>query len=690
MARNDGRIKIPFLIEGLKRAKKDFDGLEQSVKDLTDTSDRARKRIDDLPEELRGGAIRAEKAMRRLGVTSERSTANAIRGQEKLKQELREFRRQGLISARDYEAAMKRANENIARASRNASEQTERAWRESLRKIQARVQALSARIRGALAPAGLVGVAGLASPALLGGAAARQISQAADYADALRKLSRQTNVATEELSGLAFAFEQSGLSTQTLFRASNNLNRALTDQNKSEIFDRLGLSVRDASGNFRSFEQLIPEVAGALNRIQDPVQRAALAAEIFGRRAGPEMATFISLGEKGIRDYISSAREFGIVVTDEAGEAAERFNDRLDDLQRRLLGIRLQASAPLFDAFAQSFVALGQVIDRNRQKLIDFAGVVAGEVLKATRDLIRILDGDRSGLETSWVAPLIDTAISLGRALRDVLLPALQAVSGVLNLLGPNGARVVAIMLLFGSVLGPLVSTGFALYGAFVLLGPAIKGFGAAILAAIGTIGAVPLAIAAAVAAGGLLLIRYWDEVRNAAGDAWRWIRENAVDSLAFIGRSIVNFMLLPLRNAARLFNFVSRAAGGGRQVPVVGFSSNAAFADGGYTGDGPRLEPAGTVHRGEYVFSADSVRRWGVGALEMLHQGVVPPSMMTPMAAPVPVGGGGSGGRPLTLNFPGGGSAQANIDRENERSLRRAYRREMMRSPDRAPGFVR
>jgi hypothetical protein len=54
----------------------------------------------------------------------------------------------------------------------------------------------------------------------------------------------------------------------------------------------------------------------------------------------------------------------------------------------------------------------------------------------------------------------------------------------------------------------------------------------------------------------------------------------------------------------------------------VVGLSGG--FADGGFTGAGGRLEPAGVVHRGEYVFSAPAVQRLGVGNLESLHSSAV------------------------------------------------------------------
>ncbi|PJF10795.1 phage tail tape measure protein [Pseudorhodobacter sp. MZDSW-24AT] len=44
-------------------------------------------------------------------------------------------------------------------------------------------------------------------------------------------------------------------------------------------------------------------------------------------------------------------------------------------------------------------------------------------------------------------------------------------------------------------------------------------------------------------------------------------------------------------------------------------------FADGGYTGNGGKYEPAGVVHKGEFVFSQESVARLGAGNLDRLHR---------------------------------------------------------------------
>lgn len=47
-------------------------------------------------------------------------------------------------------------------------------------------------------------------------------------------------------------------------------------------------------------------------------------------------------------------------------------------------------------------------------------------------------------------------------------------------------------------------------------------------------------------------------------------------------------------------------------------------FSDGGYTGNGGKYEPAGVVHRGEYVMSKKATSRIGVGNLEAMQRGAL------------------------------------------------------------------
>lgn len=50
-----------------------------------------------------------------------------------------------------------------------------------------------------------------------------------------------------------------------------------------------------------------------------------------------------------------------------------------------------------------------------------------------------------------------------------------------------------------------------------------------------------------------------------------------------------------------------------------------ASFDAGGYTGDGGRLQPAGVVHRGEWVMPADTVRQFGHANMAMIQGGQMP-----------------------------------------------------------------
>ena len=68
------------------------------------------------------------------------------------------------------------------------------------------------------------------------------------------------------------------------------------------------------------------------------------------------------------------------------------------------------------------------------------------------------------------------------------------------------------------------------------------------------------------------------------------------------------------------LFNSLKAAFGGFADGGFVGGSQS--FAVGGYTGDGGKYQPAGIVHRGEYVITKEATTRLGRGYLDYLNYG--------------------------------------------------------------------
>ena len=121
---------------------------------------------------------------------------------------------------------------------------------------------------------------------------------------------------------------------------------------------------------------------------------------------------------------------------------------------------------------------------------------------------------------------------------------------------------------------------------------------------------------------------------------------DNLAKSLA---KAALQAVLMGSGPLAGLFGGAAPAGGGvgGILGKLMG------FADGGYTGDGGRLEPAGVVHRGEFVLPADVVKRLGVRNLEGLRRGYANGGLVGGSAPSIPkanLGAGAGRGSVITV----------------------------------------
>ncbi|PDT66392.1 hypothetical protein CO683_27010 [Bradyrhizobium ottawaense] len=117
-----------------------------------------------------------------------------------------------------------------------------------------------------------------------------------------------------------------------------------------------------------------------------------------------------------------------------------------------------------------------------------------------------------------------------------------------------------------------------------------------------------------------------WDAFKSAGLSALGKISDKlmqmAADQLfasAFGGSSSGIGSLLGLGGGGSVGNYgqVANATGLGAGTGGLSFPM---FANGGFTGSGGKFEPAGIVHKGEYVVPAATVRRVGLPALESLR----------------------------------------------------------------------
>ena len=184
------------------------------------------------------------------------------------------------------------------------------------------------RIKGILAGLGVsLSVAGFAV----------MIKSAIDAADHLNKLSQKIGISVEALSTLRFAAQLSDVSLETLQKGIKGLSQNITEANTgigdgAQVFDALGVSVKNADGSMKSTEAVLLQVADVFANLEDGAVKTALAVKLFGK-SGMDMIPFLNQGAAGINQLTAEAERLGLKLTTETARSAEAFNDNLTALK---------------------------------------------------------------------------------------------------------------------------------------------------------------------------------------------------------------------------------------------------------------------------------------------------------------------------------------------------------------------
>jgi len=159
-------------------------------------------------------------------------------------------------------------------------------------------------------------------------------SEQLKMADAMGKLSTKLQISTTALQTFRFAGEQSGETFQTmdnnLIKFAKNLGEAQTGIGlaKREL-EILGIELEDSSGNFKSHEQILNEVADAYKNMDNPARKMASAMALFGR-SGHVMVNMLSDGSEGLKDLRKQLVSTGGIIKESFIRDAEEANDAMN------------------------------------------------------------------------------------------------------------------------------------------------------------------------------------------------------------------------------------------------------------------------------------------------------------------------------------------------------------------------
>lgn len=216
----------------------------------------------------------------------------------------------------------------------------------------------------------VVNLSGAIAGVLSAGAVVSAIKSSADYADQIGKLSQKIGIATDDISGLAYAAKLSDVSNEALGAGVKKLSTLIAEG--GEKFKYLGINIKDAQGNSKDTITIFGEVADRFAGMKDGAEKTALAVALFGK-SGSDLIPLLNQGSAGIKAATDEARRFGLIVSKEAAAAAEQFNDNMTRLRASTQGATVALAGPFIRVLGEATEAMLKATEEGGR----LAGVIA-------------------------------------------------------------------------------------------------------------------------------------------------------------------------------------------------------------------------------------------------------------------------------------------------------------------------
>ncbi|MER9815113.1 hypothetical protein [Mesorhizobium sp. M0129] len=367
-----------------------------------------------------------------------------------------------------------------------------------------------ARTTGRLAS--FVSLLGLGASGAVAGAFALAKS-ASDLGSEIGEASFKLGIGVEALQEYRFAAKMSGIEQESLTKGIQKLGinaSQATKGNKAmaKSFKALGIPLKDTNGKMRSTEAILDDTLTGLSKIKDPLRRNALAFQLFGK-SGVDLVKMLTDGAEGLRGMREEARRLGIILSDGATKAADKFGDNLDSLWLRLEGLKLFLGVQLLPV-------LNEVIETTTKWFDANAGLVRSTISEWVKTFAQVLR------DLMNPASDIRQEISKVAANFNSFLAAIRPVVDFLG--GPMQATLIA---LGAWTAAPLIAALVAVGAALVSLGVAIAALSAPVL--------IFIALATAVARVAYLIYENWDSIAKFFGDFWTYVTGLFASAVAYI-----------------------------------------------------------------------------------------------------------------------------------------------------------
>jgi len=257
-----------------------------------------------------------------------------------------------------------------------------------------------------------------------------------ETADEINTDARKYGIDTDTLQKWRYASELIDVSAETMGSSLGKLTRSLKQYQKGNedtvgAFESLGVSVYNASGQFRKSEDIFYDVIDALGRVEDETQADILANQIFGR-SFQELNPLIDAGSGAIKDLGQEAEDLGLIMSPEQLDNLNRAKDSLDSIKAQLGMALLPIVEKLSPVIEDITNWLSEQLARPEvQESLGKIGEALATIVEAVGGALKQL------VESGQLEALIDALVDALPAIAEFVANTLPTlVEGLTNILG--------------------------------------------------------------------------------------------------------------------------------------------------------------------------------------------------------------------------------------------------------------
>lgn len=276
----------------------------------------------------------------------------------------------------------------------------------------------------------VVGVTALAGACTTAVTAITKLAiSAGQMADDLNTMATVTGLSTKQLQEFAYASDLIDVSVDTLAGSLKKLTSNMSNAKKGsgdvyDTFKALGVEFQNSDGTLRNSTEVFNETIKALGNVANETERDALAMKLFGKSA-TELNPLIEGGIDTLSRMADEANELGLILSQDALDGANAFNDQLDMLKSKGKGL---------------FNVIGTEIATEFTPAMEQVNSRVNEVIKSLTTALK--NGGFKGFTEEVTKQLGSLVTDLAKKLPDVVKFGVDIIATLVNSLKENASQI--------------------------------------------------------------------------------------------------------------------------------------------------------------------------------------------------------------------------------------------------------